>query len=181
MSHSIEALVPEFREKVVAVLAKCAEKGVIMEPFCSLRSPQDQAKMWRQSRSISEIVMQIEDFKSKGALFLADCLEMVGPQYGEPTTDRLPGFSWHQWGEAVDCHWTVDGKVIWSLDKKIKGVNGYELYGQIAKEMGLRWMTNDPGASSKDPWHIQLRMDDTADAVYSLDQINSQMRNAHAP
>lgn len=181
MAYSIEALIPEFREKVEEVLRLCAAQGVVMEPFCSLRSPQEQAKMWRQSRSIDEINAQIASFRQAGADFLADCLEMVGPQYGEPTTDRLPGFSWHQWGQAVDCHWTVDGKAVWSLDKKIKGINGYELYGKIAEELGLRWMTNDPGAVSKDPWHIQLRAEDTTDAIHSLAEINRAMRDSHAP
>ncbi|GAK49224.1 hypothetical protein U14_00443 [Candidatus Moduliflexus flocculans] len=56
--------------------------------------------------------------------------QSVGPQYGDPVTNALPGCSWHQWNEAVDLFWVIDGKAEWSSKKKImlqdgSSVNGY--------------------------------------------------------
>ena len=119
MAADLSALVAQFHEQVDQLLNSCRARGIEMRPYSTLRTPFDQARLWRQSRSIEEIRDKIADLRASGASFLAHCLESVGPQHGEPVTNAIPGFSWHQWGEAVDCFWLVNGKAEWSQRRSI--------------------------------------------------------------
>jgi Fungal chitosanase of glycosyl hydrolase group 75/D-alanyl-D-alanine carboxypeptidase len=155
MAARLTDLVPSFREKIGQLLQKCSTKGVTMVPSEAVRSPHQQAIYWRQSRSTSEINSAIAMLRNEGAPYLADVLEGVGPHHGDEVTKVLPGNSWHQWGEAIDCFWEVDGQAEWSTTKKINGINGFQLYAEEAKGLGL-----DPGLlwrSFKDAPHVQLR------------------------
>jgi peptidoglycan L-alanyl-D-glutamate endopeptidase CwlK len=98
MAANMNDLIPEFRQKAEALLEKCAQRGVEMRPYCTLRSPFEQAKLWRQSRTWEEVQTKIAELKAAGANFLVFCFERVGPQNGRHVTNALPGFSWHQWG-----------------------------------------------------------------------------------
>jgi hypothetical protein len=142
MSRDLFSLVPDFREAIGRVLSSCYEQGFEMRPYFTVRDPWTQARLWRQSRSIEEIMRAIRDLEKNGAAFLADVLRSVGPQQGPHLTDALPGLSWHQWGEAVDCYWYLDGEAEWSTRRKVKlndgrEINGYRLYGEIAVAQGL--------------------------------------------
>jgi hypothetical protein len=69
---------------------------------------------------------------SEHALFLAQCIERVGKQFGEHVTNAIPGLSWHQWGEAADSAWVVDNEVVWSIEETVNGLNGYMVYADEA-------------------------------------------------
>ncbi len=174
MAANLNELIPEFRQKVEHLLEKCRQRGIEMRPYFTLRTPFEQAKLWRQSRAKEEIQKQIEDFKKAGADFLAFCLESVGPQQGDHVTDALPGFSWHQWGEAVDCFWVVDGIAEWSSMKKVGGVNGYRIYAEEAVTLELE--AGGLWKSLKDWPHVQLRSVSHAGKIFSLKQINNEMQ-----
>jgi peptidoglycan LD-endopeptidase CwlK len=170
-----ESLIPEFREKVLKAISLCREQGVVMRPFCAVRDPFAQARLWRQSRTIEEISLKITDLKNKGADFLACCLDSVGPQHGKHATNALPGLSWHQWGEAVDCMWVVDGKAEWSVNRKVDGLNGYRHFAEIAAELGLT-----PGGTWKKfrDWpHLQLRIESSPAKCMSIIRIDAGMKN----
>ena len=124
MPADLNQLVPEFTSKVQELLQRCQQQNIIMRPYFTIRDPFTQGKLWRQSRSTEQIRQKISDLKSKGADFLAFCIESVGPQSGDPVTNAIPGLSWHQWGEAVDCFWLVDNEVEWSTRRLIDGQNG---------------------------------------------------------
>ena len=95
----------------------------------------------------------------------------MGPQNGRWATNALPGYSWHQWGEAVDAFWLVNGKSEWAPDKLIDGKNGYKVYAAEAKKMGLTSL-----GSTLDDWpHVQLRQIEVSRA-YSLTKINALMK-----
>lgn len=158
MAIKINDLVPQFRASVIQLLQNCTTRGVQMVPTEGLRSPALQAKYWRQSRSIVEINHAIAMLRQNGASYLADVLDAVGPQNGDEVTKVLPGNSWHQWGEAVDCFWEVDGKAEWSTTKKVNGVNGYHVYAEEAQKLGLTAGLLWP--RFKDAPHVQLRKDD---------------------
>ena len=102
------------------------------------------------------------------------CLESVGPQNGAHVTNAPPGYSWHQWGEAMDCFWLVNGNAEWSTRKKINGNNGYRVYADIAVSLDL----NAGGfwRSFKDWPHIQLRQHSSPKSVFSITQVNEQMK-----
>jgi hypothetical protein len=169
------SIIPEFKEKALKAILLCKEKGIEMRPFCTIRDPFDQARLWRQSRTIEEISLRITDLKNKGADFLAFCLDSVGPQYGKHATNALPGLSWHQWGEAIDCMWVVDGRAQWSVNRKVDGLNGYRHYTEIAAGLGLT-----PGGTwkrFKDWPHIQLRVDNSPAECMSIIRIDAEMKD----
>jgi len=163
-----------FRAKVEELLASCRLQGIEMRPYAALRTPLEQARLWRQSRSVEEIVAKIHQLRAAGAHFLAACLEKVGPQHGRPVTNAIPGFSWHQWGEAVDCFWLVEETALWSAQKLVNGVNGYRVYAQIATQLGL---TAGGGWTSPKDWpHVQWQSAKSPGQLYPLIQIDETMR-----
>lgn len=174
MAADLSLLTPEFSEKVQQLLDNCMAAGVEMRPYFTVRSPFDQAKLWRQSRSSEEIRGKIADLRANGAPFLAQCIESVGPQHGAQVTNSIPGLSWHQWGEAVDCFWVINGAAEWSTTKLRDGINGYRVYADQAVALGLT-----PGGywtSLKDWPHVQLQKASSPKSVYSLQFIDQEMQ-----
>ncbi len=174
MGDELDTLIPEFREKVEALLVACRQQGITMRPYFGLRGPIEQAKLWRQSRCSDEIRAKIAEFRAAGAPFLADCIERAGPQNGKPVTNAAPGLSWHQWGEAVDCFWLVGGQAEWSSARKVNGVNGYACYAAAAP--GLSLDAGGNWARFKDWPHVQHRAASSPAKLYSLEQIDAEMR-----
>jgi hypothetical protein len=173
VAANIEVLIPQFKSHVLELLERCKDLGYEMRPYMTIRDPYEQARLWRQSRSTEEINRKIEEFETAGATFLAECIRSVGPQHGDPVTNAPPGFSWHQWGEAMDCFWLVDGKAEWSTRRLIAGNNGYHVFANQAKALGLTagglWTT------LKDWPHIQLLSADSPLNVKTLLEINAAM------
>ena len=144
----LSPLNPEFRAQVEILLAKLASKGVTMRPYCAIRDPFDQSRLWRQSRTSEQIRVACQRLRQQGAPRIAACLESVGPQHGKPVTNALPGYSWHQYGEAVDCFLVDrDGHADWDASAA-----GYAAYCATANELGLR-----TGRDWGDTPHIQMR------------------------
>lgn len=174
MAADLKPLVPEFRKKVEALVANCAKRGIEMRPNEALRDPWRQARLWRQSRAIQEITAAIGKLQSDGAPYLAGILTAIGPQHGPNVTNSLPGFSWHQWGEACDCFWVVDGHAEWNTVKKIDGQNGYRVYAEEAGKLGL-----DAGGlwtSFKDWPHVQFQPAASPRKLFSVAEIDTKMR-----
>lgn len=155
MAVSLDGLQAEFRQNVLNLIANLAAKGIEMRPCAALRKPDEQAILWRQSRAKEEIEAAIAKLRSQGGDFLADTLQNVGPQHGEHVTNALPGFSWHQWGEAVDCFWVVNGTAEWSTTRTVDGVNGYKVYAGSAASFSLT--AGGTWSSLKDWPHVQAR------------------------
>jgi peptidoglycan LD-endopeptidase CwlK len=174
MAADLSLLVPEFQNKVEQLLENCLQKGVEMRPYEGLRSPFVQAKYWRRSRTKEQIDQKINELKSAGANYLAYCLESVGPQQGKLATGVIPGYSWHQWGEAVDCFWVVNGEAVWDLKTLVRGVNGYKVYADEAKKIGLEaglfWQ------DFVDAPHVQMRRLANPGKIYSVNEINDAMK-----
>ncbi|MCD6526312.1 MAG: M15 family metallopeptidase [Desulfuromonas sp.] len=179
MSRDLNDLLPEFKTQVEQLLARCEASGYPMRPFFTLRTPFEQGKLWRQSRSRQQVERKIEELSRDGAVFLAHCIESVGPQNGRHVTNAIPGFSWHQWGEAVDCFWLLDGDAEWSTRRQLNGINGYGNYAGIAKSMGLT--AGGFWSSFKDWPHIQLRRESNPGRNFILQQINQQMADRFSP
>jgi peptidoglycan L-alanyl-D-glutamate endopeptidase CwlK len=175
MAADLEKLVPVLKSMVLDLVNRCGALGVEMRPNNGLRDPFEQARLWRQSRSKEEIDAKIEELETKGAMFLADCIRSVGPQHGDHVTDTPPGISWHQWGEALDCFWVVDGKAEWSTKKLIGGLNGYKVYADEAETAGLT--AGGHWKNFKDWPHVQLREASNAASVMSLTDIDSTMKS----
>jgi hypothetical protein len=149
-----------FRVKLDDVIAACGEAGFRVVPYQGYRSPAEQACLWRQSRSRSEIEERMRLLRAAGAATIADLVEGVGPQFGPHVTNALPGESWHQFGRAADCYVQSPdtGRALWR-DRKVDGdefglaAKLYERFGRLAESTGLtwggRWAIGDFG-------HVQL-------------------------
>lgn len=173
MSRDLDDLIPEFRTRVDQLLSACDSSRYPMRQFFTLRSPFEQGKLWRQSRSRQQVNAKIAELQDNGAAFLAHCIESVGSQNGRHVTNAIPGLSWHQWGEAVDCFWLVDGDAEWSTRRKIDGINGYANYADQAKTLGLT--AGGLWTSFKDWPHVQFRSESSPGKVFSLEEINREM------
>lgn len=174
MAVTLDALVAGFRGSVETLIENCRLRGVEMRPHSAVRAPLEQARLWRQSRAREEIAAKIASFRTDGADFLAFCIESAGPQHGDHVTNSPPGFSWHQWGEAVDCFWVVDGKAEWSTVKKINGLNGYQVFADEAEALGLT--AGGHWARFKDWPHAQLRVAGSPTKVMTIQDIDAEMR-----
>ena len=164
---------PDFATALDELVQKCLDRGAKVVPYTGLRTPWEQAKLWRQSRSTAMVKAKIADLRQAGADFLAQILEDVGAQpTGKKVTNAIPGYSWHQWGEAADSYWEVDGKANWSTTEIHNGVNGYKVYAEEATAMGMTaggyWSIGD--------WpHVHYPKLDSPSDKYSLLEINAEM------
>lgn len=177
MIETLKTLEPEFARKAKLLLQNCTSLGYKMEPVCGVRTPFEQAKLWRQSRSTREIHEKMEELQQNEAPFLARCIEEIGPCSGPHVTNAIPGFSWHQWGEALDCVWVVDGKVEWSHTKKVNGQNGYVVYTEQAVELGF--IAGGTWRSFQDWPHIQASDLSSPARRHNLKEINDAMKKMY--
>lgn len=185
MAVDLSALVPQMKTAVDALVAACAARQIEMRPYVALRTPEEQARLWRQSRSSEQIAAEVTRLQRAGAPYLADCLQRVGPQHGPPVTKAVPGLSWHQWGEAVDFFWALHGKAEWSVtftapvSGDFMGENGYHVLVDEAQKLNLH-----PGGAWKrfQDWpHVQLHGAASPADVMSLAEIDRQMAERFGP
>lgn len=157
-----------FATKCQELLDSCATQDIIMVPYSGFRTLEEQAKLWRQSRSTAEITQKIAALRTSECDYLADIIEKVGPQpMGRLVTNAIPGLSWHNWGKAMDCYRLRDGKASWiSRD--------YTNYGIIAsgKPIHMKW-----GGDFRDPdyGHVQM-MDKEVEHAHGLLYVNDYFR-----
>ncbi|MBN2060456.1 MAG: M15 family metallopeptidase [Deltaproteobacteria bacterium] len=136
-SRRLEDLVEEMREKAEDIQKSCMEKGGFdLLIYCTLRSPEEQARLYRQSRSRQEIDRKIKTLHSRGFDFLGQVLEDVGPCHGPKVTNAGPGESWHNYGRAFDAVPLVGGKPAWDY-RKSRSL--WDTYGEVVRQAGLYW------------------------------------------
>jgi peptidoglycan LD-endopeptidase CwlK len=90
-------------------------------------------------------------------------------------TNALPGLSWHQWGEALDCFWVVDGAAEWSTRRLVNGLNGYHVYADEAKRLELT--AGGFFRSLKDWPHVQLDKAGSPLGRFSILEIDAEMKS----
>lgn len=158
-----------FSEKAKQVIEKCELYGITMVPFFGLRSLQDQAKLWRQSRTSEEVHQAIGELRERGADYLASVMQDVGPTFGRWATNAAPGLSWHNWGEALDCLWVkYKGRPTSPAERDGREGEGYRTYANIAMDCGLAAGYN---FRCKDGVHIQLRSHEIP-SLMSIKEVN---------
>lgn len=170
MSDPWSGLEPAFADKLKDLLSALAERGVIMRPYFGVRDPVTQGKLWRQSRSATAVSAKIVSLRQNDAHYLADAIEKAGPSNGPWATNAIPGYSWHQYGSAMDCVWMRNGVEEWSVD--LDGdKNGYRVYAAEAPNHGLTSL------SSIGDWaHVQLSAANSPAGQYTLQEIDRLMR-----
>ena len=177
MSRDCSLLDPKFYGRVQGLLKACADIDVVMKPYYTIRTPWEQARIWRKTRSTKSIMQASDDFHDENAHHLANILIDVGPQFSGPgarghMTYAKPGYSWHQWGEAIDCFWLVNGEINWSTTEKTlqNDKNGYQVYGKTAEQKGLVSL----GVRAGWDWnHIQKR--EEGSPQISAEEIDAEM------
>lgn len=175
-SRSIDDLQKKFRQPVRDLLSRCCDRGHVLVPYETLRTPQEQAAYWRRGRATRTIMAKVEELRGRGCDFLADCIEGAGPQHGKKITNALPGQGWHQWGLAVDCFVSVDGRAMWADDPDTPEdeFEGYRVYADVAADMGL-----DPGGHwtrFKDWPHVQWRPGSIIQQAGGWEAVDAVMR-----
>lgn len=151
-SRDLNDLVPKVKENVIIVQSVCKEVGFDLLIYCTLRSLQEQAKLYRQSRPWSEIKIKIDKFRNRGYSYLAQILEEVGPCSGPHVTNAGPGESWHNYSEAWDAVPLVNGKCVW----KYQDAKEYwDAYGEAVRQVGMFWAGD--WTTFKEYPHAQLR------------------------
>jgi peptidoglycan L-alanyl-D-glutamate endopeptidase CwlK len=153
-SRNIKDLRPEFRVKVGYFLDLCQKAGLDVLVYCTLRPFDEQARLFRQSRPIGQIMRMkvlLEDLYQRPDL--AKILMDVGPQSGPWRTDSAPGLSFHNFGLALDAAPLQGGKLPWLDGEDERDAELWSKYGMAAASAGLTW-----GGSWKkrDMPHIQL-------------------------
>lgn len=136
MSRSVAVLVPAFRAQVADLLERLALEGYALAPHSTVRSPWDQARLYRKGRATEDIMRRAGRLAKAGAPWLGEVLVGVGPQYGDRVTNAPPGYSWHNLGEAVDCHVEEQGRAVWDAQHP-----GYRRYRELGVEMGAHLAT----------------------------------------
>lgn len=142
----------EFRVRLKEVIRICEDSGIVLLPYCVVRTCEEQARLYRKSRTTEEIRRKIQSLRDRGMPFLADILDGVGPQagtLGRHVTNAGPGESWHQYGLAADCVPLDNGKAMWDDDRP-----QWVTYGAAVRTAGLRW-AGDWTTSREFP-HCQL-------------------------
>lgn len=154
-----------FSRKLFRLMEACEKRGLEFKFYHYLRHPATQARYWRRSRTTWEIEKEIKRLKRRGAGWLAQLINDVGPQYGKWATNALPGLSWHQWGLAADCVLIRRGKAEWD-----GGHPGYVVLHEEAKALGL-----STGLHYNDAGHVQAEDGKILDH-YTWPQIDAAMR-----
>jgi len=172
----ISLLIPEFRNKLQELLSACKARGVTMSPYFTLCTPQEQGALWKQGRTITDSELKVLALENAKAPFLAHCIRTAIPKETNLITDMIPGYSWHQWGEACDCVW-VDfaHRVNWNPKQLQDGKNGYQIYTEEAEKLGLT-----PGgqfAIGVDWPHVQLRKEQLPTA--NITEIDAEMKRRY--
>lgn len=133
----LELLRPGIKARAEQVLEACGRQGVDLLIYCTLRTCQEQARLYRQSRTLNEIRIKADSLEARGLGFLAGVLMDCGPvpgQLGQHVTHAAPGESSHQYGEAWDAVPLVDGKPDWSGTSK-----AWEVYGLACEGASMEW------------------------------------------
>lgn len=174
-SRSVHDLTAEVQAKYLSVQKECSLNGVPILLYCTLRSCEDQAKLWRQSRTRQQVEEKAAKFKARGLAFLADILIGVGSQKGElgkHVTMACCGESWHNYKEAFDCVPLVGGKPDWN--NKVL----WDVYGKAVRKAGLVWAGD--WTTFKEYPHAQLRQGSNPLRVFKAEDIYNILKKNKA-
>ena len=137
-SRKLTDLTPNVKEKAEFVINYCKERGVEILIYCTLRTLQEQAILYRSSRKSGTIVQaKIQKLKDRDLGFLAEIIEKVGAQaYNGWKTNAAPGESYHAYKEAFDAVPLLGGKAIWDYNRYPEG---WAIYGEAVRAAGMCW------------------------------------------
>ena len=138
--RDIEVLEPEAREAAHAMLDLAHEADVDLLIYCTTRTLQEQARLYRRGRTGAAIELKARELDEEwGRPDLAFILLDVGPQMDEMVvTYAGPGQSLHNYGLAFDAVPMRDGKPIWGTSTD-DDRQAWMTYGALGQQVGLEW------------------------------------------
>lgn len=143
-----DGLHPDMQPYLARFEKECDAAGLDVLIHCTFRPHREQAILFRQGRSLWEIVARADDLRTTyGRPDLADILMGVGPQMGKRRlTNAAPGQSMHGYRLAWDGCPIFHGKLIYD-DETNRIPNDIEdrlwkQYGVCALAAGLEWAGN---------------------------------------
>lgn len=141
-SRKLSDLTPEMQHKAQNFYHAAYELGLTILIYCTYRSLEEQAILFRQSRTLTKIQDEARnlEYVYKRA-DLAEILLGVGPQSGPHVTNASPGKSMHNYKMAFDGVPLVAGKPVWGA-REIEDNRMWNNYGHAAEEAGLEWAGN---------------------------------------
>lgn len=147
------------------LIKKMEDDGYTIRLVSGKRTPREQAKIWRNGRASYLIKSTIKNLRDKKQNAIADLVEDVGPQMGKHVlTQTLPGYSWHNWGEAID---------VWVNDDASGSDANYQPLAIAAKALNLTpgyyFHFRDPGHIQQSSFEIRQRFSDA--------QVNEYVKN----
>lgn len=133
MSRNVNDLTNATLAKALLVIEYCKDAGVDILIYNTLRTLEEQARLYRKGRSYSSIKAKMRKLSSRGFGLLADVIQSVGPQHGSIVTNAAPGESYHNYGMAFDAVPIIDGKAMWN------DLESYKIYGDAVRNAGMIW------------------------------------------
>lgn len=140
MSRDIQLLQPSVRINAQRLLAACAEGGLDILVYCTVRDMHEQARCYRQGRSLAQIKTKAAQLDEKYLRpDLAEILMSVGPQFEKNiVTWSGPGQSLHNYGLALDAVPMRNGKLVWGSAEP-EDIELWYRYGEAAETAGFAW------------------------------------------
>ena len=146
-SRSLDTLDPGTRHKAERFLSLADDATLDVLIYCTLRTTEEQAILYRQSRPLSKIKIKAHELSDTyGRSDLAKILLDVGPQHGAHVTNAGPGQSLHNYGYAFDGVPLRHGKPVWGTRSRAD----LSLWGcMVIWQMRLDWNGRATGKPSE--------------------------------
>jgi peptidoglycan L-alanyl-D-glutamate endopeptidase CwlK len=136
-SRRIEDLVPTAQAKAREHVLRCADAKIELLIYCTLRDPEEQARLFRQGRTPQQVQGKVDQLRSQGFPQLAQTLSAAPGATGAKVTFAGPGESFHQYAMAYDCVPVVKGKPVWQTGGEAGQL--WRKVGELGKACGLEW------------------------------------------
>jgi len=160
-SRSLTDLTPAMREKAQAFFDAAKRNGLDLLVTCTFRSLEEQARLYGQGRNLADVAFEI----ARCPLFGFGKIEQMdfAPRIkARRLTNALPGLSWHNYGEAMDCVPMKSSKPVWDCRDEL-----WQVYGDCAHEVGLFWAGDWKRFRFLEFPHMQLRAKSNPLKVYT--------------
>lgn len=139
MSRKLSDLTPAAEARSRRLIEATEAAGCPILVYCTRRLHEEQARLFRQGRSLAEIEamakrLAIEFVRPDLGNILLD----VGPQYGPIVTFAAPGQSAHEYDVGLDGAPIRNGKLVWGTAEP-EDLELWYRYGEAAEAVGLEW------------------------------------------
>lgn len=138
-AERLEAIHPYVKKQFEAAAFEIEHRfGYDLLVVFGKRTFEEQARIFRQGRSLTEIKAKAQQYRNNHLDHLADILMGVGPQSGKSIVTKAgPGESIHNYGLAIDYVRQVNGQAAWGDDEAYR--NCTKVFKEFGFECGAEW------------------------------------------